>query len=108
MDSPENMFVSPELLNKFNKNFKWNVSNEFNRIIVYQDGVFRCFIGKAYDIKNEKYVVSAHMVVYNDNLDMGHLQCWDPDCYENDDEVIDKIISDLITISAYSMYITSH
>jgi len=84
--------------------FGWQLNREHNRIIISQDGLFRCFIGKAYDIRESKYVVSAHMVVYDKSLNLNKLQFWNPSSSDDDNTVCNKIIKDLTNLHTFCTF----
>jgi hypothetical protein len=86
-----------------NSDADWDVVQEGNRIIISCNGVFRCFIGKAYEMSSRTFKLSAHMIVYNDSL--SRLQFWDPRTQDEDEKLLDKIFNELHNIAMYCQYI---
>lgn len=80
---------------------RWQVDREDERLIITSKDVFRCFINRAYDLKERKSVISAHVVLYANKVDSSdRLQFWNPDASEPDDEVLSAIIDDLRAVDA--------
>lgn len=84
---------------KHSSDSRWNVCIEGDRIIITCDGIFRCFIAMAYELRTRTSALSAHMLIYHDNLkSMSKLQCWTPSKFEKYDITLNKILTDLNNI----------
>lgn len=76
---------------------QWDVCQERTRVIITCEGVFKCFISRAYELCSGKYVISAHMLLSPNKFctDNAKLQFWNFPNFEKDDILLDKIFEDL-------------
>lgn len=81
----------------------WTISRDGHRVILACDGIFKCFINRAFELKSGRSVLSAHMVL-NDNItgySCARLQFWTTSAVDSDDQVLNTILRDLHNIQTY-------
>lgn len=78
----------------------WEILEQGNRVII-SHAYFRCFIGRAFDMKTQTSTVSAHMLLYDNTSELSRLQFWEASNHDDDEKVLERILKELNNLELY-------